>query len=714
MVAALQVSAVPAAGRGRRPTDPPLAATLEVKPGLQGDVYLSNPPKAAPAPADAKTRVATALVKGLEHAPAGVWHSVRDMGKAVVDHPVLTGAILAGSLAVTVAVPAAAPVLVWLGGAAAAGGVGLRLYQAASTAVGAKDQNDLDLAARQAGDAYGDAIVNGALFALPYVAGRAASARAKSYMQRAIAEADAQVPAPTPPVDFKAQAMHFVENAMKTPPAELMDDAARTMKAVPRAKRKELITLMADDAFATATPETKAAMLLDKLGPGFTKLAQVYSEADGVPPAVAKALRVSRDAMRPMPEETLHQLLSNAGEQRMGDVIRGIYTIGKDRYKLDKLLGVASVGEVHLATDVSTGAKVVIKIRKPGASPELIKQEFKMMREMLEVGAKHAKLSEAQRTIARESLKSFQKGVLEEIDMTREARNAERFLTQYADAGFDGVKVHHVSKKGDLLVMDVAEGVPFTKLDTLPAAERQEAMLSYLRGMLRQVFDGYFHADPHPGNVFWNSAKRRIQFIDMGAMGETTPTQQLELAEMLLTMLSRDPKAIAKMMIRTADRITSPLPRPQLEAQLADEIGTFLGRYTRGGDLNKQTMDLMKTSQRLGVWPKDNGFWFNKTMFTVVTTVDKPTQQLFMAEALPQIGKTLAKMAVTEPAHAKQVLVRVATAARRNPQEFVDSLIVQSRANPSMLGGLPKWAVRASNEMVLPARLLTLDVRQSD
>jgi hypothetical protein len=117
--------------------------------------------------------------------------------------------------------------------------VGLRLYQAAGTAVRAKDTDDMERAARLAGDAYGDAMVNGALIALPYVAGRAASAQVETYMQRAIAQAKAQVPAAAPQSDLRTKAMAMVEQTLMAPPAELLDDAARGMRAVPRAKRKE-------------------------------------------------------------------------------------------------------------------------------------------------------------------------------------------------------------------------------------------------------------------------------------------------------------------------------------------------------------------------------------------------------------------------------------------------------------------------------------------
>ncbi|MBM3267211.1 MAG: hypothetical protein FJZ01_06120 [Candidatus Sericytochromatia bacterium] len=666
---------------------------------------------AAPLSGSRGSHVARALARGVLHAPAGTWHTLRDMGKAVLDHPLLTGAILAGSIGLTAAVPAAAPVMVGIGAVLAGVSVGVKTQRAVSTAWDARTQKDLDRAARLAGDAYGDALVNGALFALPYAAGRIAQARGHRFMTRAISQAQAETPAGAPKGDASlAKVLEFVENTMKAPPDDLARDAARTFQALPRGTRKQLMRMVVDQEFLSGSASDRAAQLLDALGPGFTKLAQVYSEADGVPPAVARALKVSRDAMKPMPQGTLHDVLSRHGTQDLGDMLRGIYKIGDGRYRLEKLLGVASIGEVHLARDVESGAQVVLKVRKVAANPRAVEREFRLMRELVEVGAKHGRLSAEQLDLAKGNLESFRRGVLAELDFGSEAKAARRFAQLYKEAGFDGVTVRHVSKGGDLLVMDVAQGVPFTKLDTLPAAQRQEAHLAYLRAMLRQVFDGYFHADPHAGNVFWNPATRRIQFIDMGAMGETGVKQQLELAELLLTSLSRNPDAIAANMIRTAEKITSPLPRAKLQAALGDEVAAFLARYGRAGDLNRQSMDLMRAAQRLGVWPRDNGFWFNKTMFTVVTTVDKPTQELFMAEALPKLAVAVARTAVSEPAETARMLSRVALAARRNPGEFMAALVVQSKAQPQMLGNLPKWAVRASNEFALPGRALSLDI----
>jgi predicted unusual protein kinase regulating ubiquinone biosynthesis (AarF/ABC1/UbiB family) len=671
-------------------------------------------PLAVPSiPQSKSARVATALGKGVVHAPAGIWHAGRDMVASAIDHPVITGSILAGSIALTAAVPSAAGYLLLAGMALAGVSVGMKLHDAVTKAISARTKADMDKAAHAAGDAYGDFLFNGALFALPYAAGRIASARGKAYMEQAIAQAAAEVPAgPAKGGKSTAQALKFLESALESPADELAKDAARTFEALPRTTRKQIMRLLTDPAFVSGKSTDRAAMLLDALGPGFTKLAQVYSEADGVPEAVAQALKVSRDAMKPMPQTALHDILSRHGDQNLGDLLHGVYRIGDGRYKLEKLLGVASIGEVHLARDVDSGMSVVLKVRKPGATPEAVGQEFKFMETLLDVGAKHGRLTEPQVALGRQSLRSFRKGVMKELDLGLEARNAKRFNAAYKDAGFDGVTIRHASKAGDLLVMDMAQGVPFSKLDTLPAAERQEAMLAYLRAMLRQVFDGYFHADPHPGNVFWNSATKRIQFIDMGAMGETTPRQQIELAEMLLTSLSRNSDAMAEMMMRTAEKITSTLPRDELQAKLAAEIDSALAQHGRGGDLNRQTMDLMKAAQRLGVWPKDNGFWFNKTLFTVATTVDQPTQQLFMAEALPKILTAVRRTAMAEPSTAGRMLMRVAKAASKQPQEFMSSLIVQSRANPDALGKLPRWAVRAGNEFALPGRILTLDVRR--
>ncbi|MBM3274298.1 MAG: hypothetical protein FJZ00_04050, partial [Candidatus Sericytochromatia bacterium] len=298
-------------------------------------------------PQTATGRVAVALGKGIVHSPSGVWHAGRDMVKSAIDHPIVTGSILAGSIALTAAVPAAAGYLLWAGMALAGVSIGMKLNDAVSTALGARTKAEMDKAAREAGDAYGDFLFNGSLFALPYAAGRVASARGKAYMEQAIIQAATEVPAvPAGAEKSAGHALKFLEKALKSPVDDLARDAARTFEAVPRTTRKQFLRLLTDPEFVGGKSTDRAAMLLDALGPGFTKLAQVYSEADGVPAAVAQALKVSRDSMKPMPQTLLHDILSKHGNQNLGDLLRGVYRVGEGRYKLEKLLGVASIGEV--------------------------------------------------------------------------------------------------------------------------------------------------------------------------------------------------------------------------------------------------------------------------------------------------------------------------------------------------------------------------------
>ncbi len=692
--------------------------------------------RAGSVPASDAGRVAYVLGHGVLHAPEGVAHSLEKMAGAIVHHPLASGAVLVGTMLAPAPV---ATVLIGAGTAMAGYGIGRSIYRAIETASSASDPAALRKAVDQAGDAYGDTLVNAAMIGLPLLAGNRVSARAGALIERALSDAKAApAPAATPSVPTGA-VFGWLKQAIQGPIDDLPADLRGMVEELGPEKQKSLLGLVmkpdllagskvdaaalaarstgadagttavgqlfTNERFLAASAEGRVAMLLDAMGPGFTKLAQVYGSADTLPPGLSDVLKVSRSQMPEMPREALDALLSQE-PQTPEDVARGIYRIGGVRYQLGKVLGVASIGEVRQATDLETGRTVVIKLRKPSATPASVEQEFRFMRSLVDNYAKYSGLSADEKLQTEQYLDNFRKGVLEELDLRGEASNAARFAKTYEHAGFSGVDVRHVSPNGDVLVMNQAEGIPLTKIDSLPVAEQQEARMAYLRSMFRQIFGGYFHADPHPGNVFWNPSTKRIQYIDMGAMGEFTGPQQLEMSELLLSLLSCNPDAVAQLMIRNADRITSTVPPAELQARLSQALSSYFAQAGKGSTLTKQAVDVFKICQDLGVWPKDNGFWFNKTMFTVASNLDPVTSQRYMAELMPYLGSSVVSNLTSHPGQTLETVVNVARAARKNPGDFLGSVAVMANATPESVSGFGLSWARLVNGLATPARIV--------
>src|SRR5690606_31576956 len=122
------------------------------------------------------------------------------------------------------------------------------------------------------------------------------------------------------------------------------------------------------------------------------------------------------------------------------------------RYEVGELLGVASVGQVHMATDRQSGAQVVLKFIKPNVSEAEIRQEFAFMEAYLKpyLDAAHPE----QARYLRDSMTGFRDGIIEEIDFAQEGRNIQRFAQAYPDSPrFQGIELVEVADNRTVLVM---------------------------------------------------------------------------------------------------------------------------------------------------------------------------------------------------------------------------------------------------------------------
>lgn len=647
-------------------------------------------------------RVAIALAQGLEHAPAGAWHGLKALGGAVVDHPVATGATMVGTVALAAAVPLAGTLAAAAGIGFAAYSIGCKLVKAGRAAAHATTPEAMRRASALAGDAYGETLVNVGLVAGPMAVGHMVASKASEFVAQIQAQAK-RVPLKVDPQPGQAL-IKALSPLAEVPPRELLGDLMSLSNTLAPEKREALLALVQRADFLAADPPHKLLLTVETLGPAFTKLTQVASTSDEIPADLAKVLQATQDGLAPMSRGSLDAILGQE-PQDAADVAQGIYRIGGERYRMGDTLGVASVGEVHLVHDLATQQARVLKLRKPAANPESVQQEFQLMEGLVRSWAKVGKVTDndLQRTL--QNLSSFRQGVLDELDMTQEFKNAQRFSAMYGDQPFKGVTVRYASPKGNLLLMDRAQGVPFTKLSTLSADDRDAALLAYMRGLYQQMGSGYFHADPHPGNVFWDAQARRVQFIDMGAMAEISPAQQVQLFEMIGIMLSRNADQLSRYMIQHADRITASLPADQLQAELGQALNRFFETGTEAMDPNKDALAIAKICQDHGVFPHDQGFWFTKTMITIGNVTRGPVGDRWLPELLPPMTRAVAAAARNTPGDVKTMVLNLARAVGQSPGGFAKSIVLLTKAQPDQFRNLPVAFVKVLNELAFPLRV---------
>jgi hypothetical protein len=175
-------------------------------------------------------------------------------------------------------------------------------------------------------------------------------------------------------------------------------------------------------------------------------------------------------------------------------------------------------------------------------------------------------------------------------------------------------------------------------------------------------------------------------------MASLEPKDKVRLAENLLVTMSGNPEALARIYLREAQTVTSTLPRPQLEKELAAELGQVVSKYST--DFKTLSFELNRVAEAKGVWPNPQGVWLNKTLLTVRNLVDSGVADELMRFMVSQVMRALGEMVVKAPAQSRESLINVAQAIGKNPGHFASSVVNLMELHPQDFRGLPPALVR--------------------
>ena len=260
------------------------------------------------------------------------------------------------------------------------------------------------------------------------------------------------------------------------------------------------------------SPEEFRAMLED-LGPSFVKIGQTLStRSEILPKAYCDELAKLQTECDPLPFEQILAALDEIYGDACGDVFDAIDSTP---------LGSASLAQVHKAR-LATGETVAVKIQRPGVKATMA-QDIDIMRMVARQASRFMK--DEQMLDLRDVVEELWATFLEETDFAREAANLEEFARLNEDVAFiDCPKVYPELCGEYVLVMEYVDGIPIMAVDRLREAgyDLEEIGQKILDNYATQILDhGFFHADPHPGNLLIRNGK--IVYIDLGIMGRLSP-----------------------------------------------------------------------------------------------------------------------------------------------------------------------------------------------
>ena len=283
-------------------------------------------------------------------------------------------------------------------------------------------------------------------------------------------------------------------------------------------------------------------LALEELGPIFVKFGQAVStRRDLLPPDIADELAKLQDRVPPFPGSEARALI----EQEYAKPVTAVFA------EFDETpLAAASIAQVHAAR-LHGGEEVVVKVLRPGMRA-VIGRDLEVLHALAELAQRY--WSQGARLRPREIVDEYQKTILDELDLMREAANASQLKRNFAGSDLLYVpEVYWDYCRTDVMVMERIHGVPISDMARLKASGANIAQLAEngVRIFFTQVFrHNFFHADMHPGNIFVlidNPASPRYAAVDFGIVGTLAPRDQHYLAENFLAVFNRDYHRVAQL-----------------------------------------------------------------------------------------------------------------------------------------------------------------------
>lgn len=376
----------------------------------------------------------------------------------------------------------------------------------------------------------------------------------------------------------------------KTPPVSVKEAGGSDNTAMGSRFRELLGILRRHDLVRGLTPEKLRAVLED-MGPTFIKLGQIMSmHPDMLPKEYCQELSKLRADVKPLPFSEIKGVIEEEYKLPIQEVFAHIEK---------EPLGSASIAQVHKAS-LPDGRQVVLKVQRPGiqqvmANDILLLRKAAGLLKLLSGGDQPVDLDMV--------LTEMWAVAQEEMNFLKEAGNLLEFEDLNHEIAYIAApKLEKKLSTGKILVMEYIEGIPIDQIQTLEAMgyDMTEIGEKLADNYCKQIFDdAFFHADPHPGNIWIRDGK--IVWLDFGMMGRLTARDKSLFRQAIAALANRDVYEL-KNVILTLGVVKGKVNHTRLYTDLDD----FVTRY---GDLDLGSLNMGQLLEELMDLAKTNGIY---------------------------------------------------------------------------------------------------------
>ncbi|WP_277673883.1 ABC1 kinase family protein [Piscibacillus halophilus] len=387
---------------------------------------------------------------------------------------------------------------------------------------------------------------------------------------------------------------------------------------------------------------------LEELGPTFIKIGQMASaRPDLIPEDIIEELSLLQDEITPFSFDDVKRIV----EEELGVPIEEAF----DRFEASPV-GVASIGQVHEAV-LKSGERVAVKVQRPQVDQQ-IHTDLEILREIAVRAEK--RFDWAERHQVTNVVEEFSKAIKDELNYVTEGRNADLMAKQFSDDSTIKIPTiywDYTSKK--VLTMEFIDGIKINHIDQLLERHFDLKWLAdrIVNTIFYQVFkDGYFHADPHVGNIF--VSEHGLVWIDFGLVGRLSSEMKTHLASLVVAMVNQD----SDDMIKTIMKMGVAPDDVDLH-ELREDIDQFMIKYydvpVSEMSLGQTITDLFTIAYHHRITIPSDLTLVGKTILTLEGVIEQLDPNFNMIDAAEPFGRKLIREKYNPKRIAKNVFEQI-------------------------------------------------------
>jgi ubiquinone biosynthesis protein len=304
--------------------------------------------------------------------------------------------------------------------------------------------------------------------------------------------------------------------------------------------RRKILKQTNDENIAKLSRGERLRLALEELGPTFIKMGQILStRPDILPKDVIKELEKLQDKVPAFSFDEVKSVIQN----EFGESLEEAYAEFEPTP-----LAAASIAQVHKAL-LWSGTTVVVKVQRPGIE-KIIAQDMRILEDIAKFVDNHTKYGKLYNFT--KMVEDFKKRLEEELDFRIEGENAEKFKKNFLKdkkVKIPSIIWTHTTRR--VLTMEYIDGIPLNDFNAIDEAglDRGAIARNLAKSVLNQILrDGFFHGDPHPGNIMV-LGDGTIAFLDFGMVGSLSPERKRQFSKMLLGIVYKNSRMITESII---------------------------------------------------------------------------------------------------------------------------------------------------------------------